>query len=102
MSGRGPVTPAETGATLAPDAAELATLRELRAVVGHFASEWEELFTSLPDDYDCYMNCAEANAVIELYQAIGNDEAAKAILREHARHDEEGDQHWEHNREATR
>jgi hypothetical protein len=42
----------------AHDAAELATLRKLRAVAAGFADEWAGLLTTLPDDYGCEMTCA--------------------------------------------
>ena len=81
-------------AAIPGDAAELATLRELRAVAAHFADTWAELLPNLPDDYECHMNCAEANAAAGLYWALGDDRTASAIIAEHARHDEDGDQHW--------
>jgi hypothetical protein len=81
-------------APLAPDAAELATLRELRAVVSYFADTWAELLRDLPDSYDCHMNCAEANAAADLYRALADDATAAEIIAAHAGHDEDGDQHY--------
>jgi hypothetical protein len=59
----------------------------------HFAETWAELFTALPDDYGCEMNCAEANAAAGLYRALGDDSTAAAIISAHAEHDQDGDQH---------
>lgn len=69
--------------------AELATLRELHRVVGHFAGEWAGLLTTLPDDYDCEMTCAEANAAAGLYRALGDDATAQAVITAHAEHDDD-------------
>ena len=68
--------------------------------VRHFAETWAELLTSLPDNYECHMTCAEANAAADLYRALGDDDTAAAILGAHADHDEEGDQHYHGARSA--
>lgn len=60
----------------------------------YFADVWAELLVSLPDDYGCEMNCAEANAAADLYRALGDDATAAQIIAAHGDHDAEGDQHW--------
>lgn len=71
------------------DAAELATLRELRKVAAHFTGTWAELIHQLPDSYSCEMNCAEANAAADLYRAFGDDSTAAAIIAAHAATDDD-------------
>lgn len=67
---------------------------EFRSVAKYFADTWSELLIDLPDSYDCHMNCGEANAAADLYRALGDNGTAAAIIRAHAEHDEEGDEHW--------
>lgn len=67
---------------------------ELRAAASYFAEVWAELIENLPDDYDCQMTCVEANAVVELYRALGSNSTAAGILAAHARYDQDGDQHY--------
>lgn len=80
--------------------AERDKLRELRGVVDHFAETWAELMVTLPDDYGCEMNCAEANAAAALFRALGDNGTANAIIAAHvatdddeerASHDEAGE-----------
>jgi hypothetical protein len=61
----------------------------------HFTETWRELAAGLPDDYECHMNCAEANAAADLWRAFGDPGTANALMLAHSAHDEEGDQHWE-------
>jgi hypothetical protein len=72
------------------------SMNERASVLQYFLETWRELFLDLPDSYSCHMNCTEANAIAELYEAFGEPRTAKAILAAHAEHDEEGDQHWLH------
>lgn len=60
----------------------------------NFADTWYELLVAMPDEYNCEMNCAEANAAADLYRSLGLDDAAAVILAAHAAHDVEGDQHY--------
>jgi hypothetical protein len=68
--------------------------KAIAEAAGHFADVWAELLLSLPDDYGCEMNCAEANAVADLYRALGDDATAASVIAAHGDHDVEGDQHW--------
>lgn len=79
-----------------PGAAEKA-LREAAGLnaARHFTETWRELVADLPDDYECHMNCAEANAAAGLWEAFGDPGTARALMAAHAARDEEGDQHWE-------
>ena len=70
-------------------AREMAWLRELYAAAVDFADIWAELLVSMPDDYGCEMNCAEAEAVAGLYRVLGNDNTARAVIAAHAAHDDE-------------
>lgn len=80
--------------------AELATLRALRAVASDFAATWAELLWSLPDSYECHMNCPEANAAADLFRALGRDADADAIIAAHIEHDGE-DERETHEPPAT-
>jgi len=70
-----------------PASAELATLRVLRKVASDFAATWAELLWSLPDSYRCHMTCTEANAVGDLFRALGRDIDADAIIAAHVEYD---------------
>ncbi|HLJ99532.1 MAG TPA: hypothetical protein VKU39_06445 [Streptosporangiaceae bacterium] len=59
-----------------------------------FTETWHELLTGLPDSYDCHMTCGEAEAAADLYRALGDGQAAGAIIAAHAAHDDEGDSHF--------
>jgi hypothetical protein len=61
-----------------------------------FAETWADLLTSLPDDYTCHLNCAEADTAAELLRAFGYEETAASLIRAHAEHDEPGETHHDH------
>lgn len=63
-----------------------------------FADVWSELFPALPDDYGCHMTCTEVEAAAEFLRGHGYPETAGAVLGAHARHDDEGDAHYQDGR----
>lgn len=67
----------------------------IREAAAGFADVWAELLTTLSDSYGCEMNCTEANAAAGLYRALGDESTAQLVLDAHARHDDEGDQHYQ-------
>jgi len=85
---------------LDPDSGELfAVLRSLlplaEAAKG-FVETWGNsgLATSLVDDYDCTLTCAEADAFAAMFAAFGYRGTAETIVQAHAEHDEPGDAHF--------
>ncbi len=58
-----------------------------------FVMVWAELLVSLPDDYDCHLNCSEADAAVELLRVFGYTGSADELARAHAEHDDPGDGH---------
>lgn len=66
----------------------------LEQAARHFAEVWSELIGALPDDYDCHMTCAEAEAARQLFTATGHESTAAWLMKAHSEHDEPGDQHY--------
>lgn len=79
---------------------DIAAYRHVMGIVEHFAATWRELMIEMPDTYNCTYTCAEANAAVELYLALGDTTAARAILSAHAAYDDGGDQHYDPASEA--
>jgi hypothetical protein len=81
---------------------ETTRLLNLADEVFNFTTVWRDLLPYLPDDYDCWLNCPEADAAADLYRAIGDDAAADAVLDSHAVHDTEEEQHYERGDQVRR
>lgn len=61
----------------------------------YFADTWAELLGGmLQDEYGCWMQCGEANAAVDLYRALGDEQAARQVLFAHAFYDTEEEQHY--------
>lgn len=58
-----------------------------------FTSVWWELLGTLPDHYNCYMTCTEAEVAATLLRAFGQDESADHVMEGHAEDDECGERH---------
>jgi hypothetical protein len=67
----------------------------LVTAAAYFAETWAELLESLPDSYDCHLNCPEANAAVEFLTAFGFKTAAGELAKAHAAHDTPEDQHYQ-------
>ncbi|OII61197.1 hypothetical protein BJP40_06630 [Streptomyces sp. CC53] len=65
------------------------------AAARNFVDTWAELAQFLPNDYDCTMQCAEADALAELFRAFGKGAIADEILSAHAEHDGPDDPHYD-------
>lgn len=59
-----------------------------------FCETWAELAVSLPDSYGCELNCAEADAMADLFRAVGQDATADAVIAAHAAYDQPDDSHY--------
>jgi hypothetical protein len=70
-------------------------LLDVAAAAAYFAETWAELITLMPDEYDCTMQCGEAEAAAGLYRALGDGKTAEEVLDAHAAHDTEEDSHYE-------
>lgn len=80
--------PPDNTATPAVSDSGIATIARL------FCETWAELAVSLPDSYNCELNCAEADALADLFRAVGQDATADAVIAAHADHDQPGDSHY--------
>lgn len=65
------------------------------AAAREFVSVWESLAGTLTHDYDCTLQCSEAEALAELFRAHGDDATAVAVIEAHAETDEPGDAHYQ-------
>lgn len=63
------------------------------AAAAHFADVWAGVLPDLPDDYDCHMNCTEAEAAADFLTAFGHVADGIALMAAHARYDKPGDAH---------
>ena len=70
------------------------TTKDAATVLREFTKVWGEIATCLPADYDCFLTCIEAEALADLFRAVGDDETADYIIAEHASGDDEGDAHY--------
>lgn len=80
-------TPAAS-ASLSGTAAELLTLRELRAAASRFTLAWAELLPALARQLAHGLSCPAAEAAAGLCAALGDDATAGAIISAHAAHDD--------------
>ncbi|MDI3407957.1 hypothetical protein [Streptomyces cavernicola] len=59
-----------------------------------FVDAWQHLAPTLTYDYDCHLQCSEADALAELFRAFGHQDIADEVIAAHAAHDEPGDSHY--------
>ncbi|MCZ4119056.1 hypothetical protein [Streptomyces sp. H39-S7] len=52
-----------------------------------FVESWAYLGPSLPDDYECTLNCEEAETLAALFDAFGYVTTAEAIIDRHSEYD---------------
>ncbi|MDI3386921.1 hypothetical protein QIS99_12015 [Streptomyces sp. B-S-A8] len=68
--------------------------RQVISAATAFVDAWQHLAPTLTYDYECHLQCSEANTLAELFRAFGRQDVADEVIAAHAEHDEPGDSHY--------
>lgn len=60
----------------------------------NFVEKFAEVAAQLTEEYDCVMTCEEVESLARMFRVFGHSETADQIVADHAKHDEEGDEHF--------